>query len=294
MMTGYPQLLEKVEARKKYEMVGQLGFFSGEQGPEEERLVEMEDFSLKDRLAMEKEVTGLYLSGHPLGDYSALSDKIQADKIVDLLNTEEEFPSPYEDGSQVTLLGIVQSRKEKVTKSGGRMGFVVLEDATAQIELLVFPAVYSRIGDLLKPESVVVVRGKLSIREEEEAKILCDQAFSVQEMGQQEFVLPEHGQKKEQLSAGQKGNAVPREKVNVNSGMTRKGLFLRLPSQQSPVFSKVINLISIFEGETPVYFRFVDTGKMLLAPRSLFTQVCPVLLSELERLVGKDSVRFLE
>ena len=296
MLLGYAQLLEKVESRKKYEMVGQLGFFADQTGAdsEEEGIVPMEDFPLKDQLAMEKEVIGLYLSGHPLGDYAHLAVQLHTDRVVDLLNVEEESQSAYEDGASVTLLGIVHSRKEKTTKSGGRMGFVLLEDATAQIELLVFPQIYSRFGDLLKPEAVVVVQGKLSLREEEEPKVLCDQVTAVEIAREKGLPPVPSGKGKTPVFASMMSPSVPSPDPAASKQPSgRKGLFIRLPSKDAPVFSKVMNLISILEGETPVYFRFVDTGKMLMAPRSLFTQVCPVLLSELARLVGEDSVRYL-
>ena len=296
MLLGYAQLLEKVESRKKYEMVGQLGFFADQTGAdsEEEGIVPMEDFPLKDQLAMEKEVIGLYLSGHPLGDYAHLAVQLHTDRVVDLLNVEEESQSAYEDGASVTLLGIVHSRKEKTTKSGGRMGFVLLEDATAQIELLVFPQIYSRFGDILKPEAVVVVQGKLSLREEEEPKVLCDQVTAVETAREKGLPPVPSGKGKTPVFASMMSPSVPSPDPAASKQPSgRKGLFIRLPSKDAPVFSKVMNLISILEGETPVYFRFVDTGKMLMAPRSLFTQVCPVLLSELARLVGEDSVRYL-
>ena len=174
------------------------------------------------------------------------------------------------------------------------MGFVLLEDATAQIELLVFPQMYSRFGDILKPEAVVVVQGKLSLREEEEPKVLCDQVTAVETAREKGLPPVPSGKGKTPVFASMMSPSVPSPDPAASKQPSgRKGLFIRLPSKDAPVFSKVMNLISILEGETPVYFRFVDTGKMLMAPRSLFTQVCPVLLSELARLVGEDSVRYL-
>ena len=291
LLLGYEQLMDKVDARRKFEGVGQLGFFAMTDAADKgEELERREDFSHAERLRMEKETTGLYISGHPLGGYRDVAERLRADAIGEILTDEND--EQYPDGAMVVLLGMVASKKEKTSRNGARMCFVEFEDESGQLELLVFPQTFARFGGLLAQEAVLVVQGKVSAREDEDKKVLVDTIVRVEEAAS--GALRRQGQTiPVPKAAGRAAGSADVPPGTAASAGGMRGLFLRLPTKDGPLFAKTTNLLEMMEGETPVYFRFQDTGKLLAAPRSMHTMMCPVLLSELERLCGAENVKYL-
>ena len=320
LLGGFEALMDKVEERRRYEGVGQLGFF-GEASHTEEELPRRADFSPEEKLRMEREMTGLYISGHPLEQYDALAEKLGAARIGEVLS--EDDPR-YPEGGQVVLLGMVAAKKEKVSKNGARMAFVDFEDETGQLELIVFPQTFQRSGALLRPEQALVVVGKITCREDEDRKLVADWILRPEEAasGGLPKTRPSGGQRAQYGTAsgsaqtpyapqggsppqtqaapggyaGQgaapapgypSGNA-PQAASQPRTG--RSGLFLRVSSRDGEDYRRAVNLLEIFDGSEPVYIRFRDTGKLMEAPRALWTAVCPVQLSELRRVLGDENV----
>lgn len=291
MLNGMSMVLDALEASRKKNLEGQIGFFDAGLDTQQDRgpaLPNLEEFSLMERLAMEKEIAGLYLSGHPMSEYTGLAERIKAAKVGDILSSAEEGnTSIYQDGGIVTLLCIVASSKTKVTKNNATMAFVQLEDVTGSIEMLVFPKILSSYGVLLKEGSVVKVRGKVSLREDEDPKIICERV--------------EAGTSEEKESPrGDEPAAVPIHEdttptsIPARRSSSRAGVYLKVPSMESLQFRKAKNLLEIFEGTTPVYFRFADSGKLMAAPRSMWTDWNGVLKEELERLLGMENIAVKE
>ena len=144
MLQSLPVVMETLEADKRRNIDGQLGFFDmsatfGEDtGP---ALPAVDEFPAVEKLRMEKESTGLYLSGHPMMEYTDAAKKVKAARISDLLEAAQEYSTRYIDNSQVTLLGIVSSIKKKITKSDATMAFLSVEDMYGAIEVIVFPRI---------------------------------------------------------------------------------------------------------------------------------------------------------
>ena len=136
---------------------------------------------------MEKEITGVYISGHPLDE---VADLLRTGGLTSVLDVEtmaeNENHGLDHDGDSVTMAGILALAKGRITKKGSMMGIITLEDLTGQIEGLVFPKVYDRYVTLLAADNLVVLTGKLSFREEEDAKLLVDtvQLLTPQTVGQ--------------------------------------------------------------------------------------------------------------
>ena len=184
LLTGYNAVLDDIEDKHKNNLEGQLNLFDtgpvAGSGPSY-TLPRCEDYPPEVRLQMEKEVSGLYVSGHPLAQYRELTQKLGVTDIGEILTQED---SRLQDGSTVELLAIVSARKNKITKTGGTMAFVTMEDTTGAIEMLVFPKVFESYKHLLGENQVLYVQGRLSLREDEDPKLICQNLMLPQEAAQ--------------------------------------------------------------------------------------------------------------
>ena len=271
LLAGYEAISSSLDAVKQKNLDGQLGFFDTMAGTAREEYVfpDVEDFPFMERLNLEKEVTGMYLSGHPLGEYADLIPRLGTAKISHV--ALEEY-----DNKQVDILCIVSARQSKATRSGDTMAFLTVEDTTGAMEVLVFPKILQRYGQLLTVGSVVVLSGRISVREEEDAKLLCEKAVTIQDR-----------------LAWRSGSPVRKPNAGAGSGK-RPGLYLRIPSRQGREMEKAQNLLEIFEGTTPVYVFFQDTQKVGLAPRSMWVFPNDVLLGQLTEILGEGNVKLVE
>jgi len=268
MMLAVEKVLENVDNTKRRNIEGQVGFFDDPQTESagDPELTPAEEFSHLDKLAMEKEVTGMYLSGHPMAEYAGLYNQGQyarTDEVHLSAQAGEGESSQYKDGQRVMMLGIITGVRMKNTRSGGTMAFVTLEDMYGAIVMLVFPSVLRSYGDKITEGTVVEISGRLSFQEEKEPELVC------MELGPP----PSYGH-------------MPKK-----SG--RQGLYLRVDSQDCPQYRKAMQYIAVFdEGLTDVYLRFADTGKLVKAPAKYRTYVNEPLLRALEKLLGKENVAY--
>lgn len=276
MLSSIQSVLDTLDSDKRRNVDGQLGFFDTPQLQSEEptfSIDPMPDFSDADKLVMEKEVTGMYLSGHPMGKYLQMYEQIGATPTGELLEEANEQTGRHQDGETLTLLGVISSVKLKVTKNGSRMAFILLEDMYGSIELLVFPNVLERYGELVAEGNVVVVKGRLSLTEEKDAKLVCDTLSPPPQAN---------------------GNAAPRtgadEQPAAKRSSSRPGLYLKLPSQESFCHRKALQYIAVFDGATPLYLYFEDTKKLMQAPMQYRVSVNDVLLGALRELLGEENV----
>lgn len=274
MLTIASNVMEDLDQNKKRNLEGQLGLFdtpgiqATDNGPE---MPAVDEFPMNELLAMEKEVTGMYLSGHPMAAYATMGDKLHCARVGDIMQAQEN--GLYTDGAIVTLLCIITSVRLKTTKSNSTMAFVQLEDMYGSIEMLVFPKTLMEFAQMIKEGNVVLVHGRLSLREEEDAKLVCDQ------------VTPPPGKAGEQpVTASDSGQPSPQKKS------ARPGLYVQVPNLKSAQYERAKLLISIFEGTTPVYYFCQDTRKLMLAPAAMWCDVNDVLLGELKNQLGDENV----
>ncbi|WP_066459388.1 DNA polymerase III subunit alpha [Anaerotruncus rubiinfantis] len=272
MLEGYESVLDDIDAAQKRNIAGQINLFDAPAASahREHVLPDVEELEPAKLLAMEKETTGLYISGHPLARYNDLIGRHHCTLVADISQSEERG-SNIRDGETVYVAAIVNSKRLKSTRGGEMMAFIHLEDTTGGIEMLTFPKVLAQTSAKLTEGTVVVVRARVSMREEEEAKLICEDAW-----------LPENFTRtpaQQKPAAGQKRSKNP-------------GLYLRLESSETPVFERVKNLLSIFDGVNAVYFFFQDTGKYNVAAKTLWVDWNPVLERELKKLLGEANVVF--
>lgn len=177
-MLIYVQVIENVQKERKNEMAGQmslLDFLSDEDKKSFEiTYPDVEDYSNEQKLAMEKEVLGIYASGHPLDEYQEVLGKNVTASTTDFLIDEETGHAKAKDQVPYILGGIVAGKTVKLTKNNQNMAFITLEDLRGTVEVIVFPRDYALYQNYLKEDAKVFIRGRASISEEE-GKLICEQ-----------------------------------------------------------------------------------------------------------------------
>lgn len=171
----FEEIIDSEARAGKNNIVGQFSFFSQEENTEDVFPEKVKEYSKRELLNMEKEVAGIYLSGHPLDDYRQDLTKMNYPNIIELISSEDD-ESSYFDGMEISLVGIISTRRDKLTRSNTTMSFITLEDFTGSIEVVVFPKTLTRLDSALVEDAIVCVHGRLDIKEDEEPKLILDNA----------------------------------------------------------------------------------------------------------------------
>lgn len=277
MIDSAEGVLKSVETDARQNLEGQMDLFGMMGGEEEQAATDYKipntpEYPASELLKMEKEVSGLYLSGHPLDAYRPQIRQISTCTIADLQGEEaRRF-----DNQNVTIICTVVKNKIMTTKSNTLMAFTTVEDLTGTMELLIFPRVLAECRAALQENAVVVANGRVSVKEEEAARLIV------------EGVQPIESYDPSKSFGKNRVEKVRRE----TSGGEATGYFLTVPSRQCPEMHRVENLLcNIFDGGTvKVYFCFADTGQKALA-RHMAVKDDPLLRAELERILGKEHVK---
>ena len=270
-------LLDTLDETKRRNVEGQIGFFDLTAGNQESAysIKAYEEFPESERLAMEKDVTGLYLSGHPMAPYLPF----YAGRELTRTDALSEEDGPVRDGDRVTVLGMVVSVKFKTTKAGGTMAFAVLEDCFGSVELLLFPNTLSEYGALLTEGKAVRAYGRVSSSENRGVSLVCERLLPPPS-------LTEPAEPAEPAESAK----TPQEPQKSR----RPGLYLRISGEEAPAYRKAMQYLAIFDGTTPLYVFCEDTQKLKAAPAGRWVDVNPVLLRELKKLLGEKNVALRE
>ena len=252
MMLNLNSVVASVEITKRRNIDGQIGLFDlgNIEDSSEPEIDRADEFGRLEMLNYEKETTGLYISGHPMAEYVGLSKQIKATPVSDLLEAAGDAASPYKDGAVVKVFGIISSVKKKITKNDSTMAFVTVEDVTGSVEIIVFPKVYERYANMLSVGSVTVIKGRLSLRDDEDSKIVAD-SFE----------------------------PCPKEEKKAK----KSGMFLRFGSENDPRVKAALNILDGGTGAVPVYFffsdkkKYVNTGMTFSGDDERRTKLCELL-----------------
>jgi DNA polymerase-3 subunit alpha len=183
MLAVYEKLLDGIHSEKRRNIEGQLSLFTDFAETAdvfEVKFPKIKEFEKKYLLAMEKEMTGLYISGHPLEEYEDTLNQVTNTRISEIVVSESleegmlQEVFKIRDGDRVVIGGLIAEVNKKVTRKNDMMAFIRLEDMYGDIEVIVFPKVFHDYKYLLEPDSVVIISGRVSIREEEQPKLLCE------------------------------------------------------------------------------------------------------------------------
>ena len=212
LMLVYEGLMDDSAQRRRQNVAGQVSFFDlamGDGAPAKAayHIPELVEHPRRVLLSMEKEMTGVYITGHPLDEVAHLltAGFTTVSAVYDMADNEESAHNS--DGLPVMMAGILTATRGKITKKGSMMGFLTLEDLTGQIEGLVFPKVYERFVNMLAVDQLVMLEGKLSLREEEEPKLLVDSVRPLNEETVAQGVKPKAQREYGRYSKGRGGFA---------------------------------------------------------------------------------------
>ncbi len=268
MLAVLDSIFESLASEKKNNVEGQIGFFDTLESEKDSfiKLPNLDEFPQKELLKMEKEITGLYMSGHPLAEYSELIKNQNYAKIGDIISISKGEEAKYKDGDKIKILAIISDVKLKTSKNNNTFAYVNIEDMYGSMEMMVFGSVLEKSSFLLMNGNIVEIHARISVREDEEPKLICDEIIPPAQINENKIDSE-------------------RKKVVKNSG-----LYIKVKNKESFEYDRAMLLLSIFEGNTPVYIFFEENKKLVLAPRRLWISKNDVLIEELKRKIGDKNV----
>ena len=283
LMQSVDRVLGGAASESRMNLTGQMNLFSapddGGQPADTTQLVlpDVEEFTRAELIAMERETTGLYLTGHPMDDYRALAQQAKAAPMGDILAS---FHAPataahrYRDGQRVVLAGICTASRERATRKNTRMAYLQLEDDSGSMEVLVFSPALDACRDLLAQETpALFVAGRISTRDESDPQLVADKVLPLTEQGLETLRTPP------------RRDPPPRPEPP-----KRHRLWVRLPDKDHPAVKRIELILEMFPGDEQLVLVFEDTGRRAAAR----CVVHPALVEELRELAGPGNVAVTE
>ena len=279
LLYSYEILMDDAAQKRRQNLDGQISLFDlapdTRCGIPDFTVAKAEEHPRRTLLAMEREMTGVYITGHPL-DEAAQYLKVGFTTVSDVqeMASAEDGGAAFE-GRNVSMGGILSAVKTKLTKKGDPMGFLTLEDLTGQLECLVFPRVYLRSGPLIQQDALVIVDGKLNFREDEEPKLVVD---AIRPLTPQNAAL----------KAAKIKDDKPRQSDAAEARRARQKLFILLPARKDMAY--VQKTCKMFPGDVPVYVKLQDEGISLLLSREYWCTPTDMLMNRFNFFFGRDYV----
>ena len=283
LMQSVDRVLGGAASESRMNLTGQMNLFSapddGGAPADTTQLVlpDVEEFTRAELIAMERETTGLYLTGHPMDDYRALAQQAKAAPMGDILAS---FHAPataahrYRDGQRVVLAGICTASRERATRKNTRMAYLQLEDDSGSMEVLVFSPALDACRDLLAQETpALFVAGRISTRDESDPQLVADKVLPLTEQGLETLRTPP------------RRDPPPRPEPP-----KRHRLWVRLPDKDHPAVKRIELILEMFPGDEQLVLVFEDTGRRAAAR----CVVHPALVEELRELAGPGNVAVTE
>ena len=191
-MMIYVKLLDQVNQERKTSLTGQMSLFDfmGEEEKKEFeiRLPDVGEYGKEETLAFEKEVLGIYVSGHPLEEYEAMWKKNITAVTSDFALDEESGHTRVADGSRAVIGGMITAKTVKYTRTGQPMAFLTLEDLLGTVEVIVFPKDYEKYRSLMEEERKVFIKGRVSCEEDKAGKLILERAYGFEEVPKELWV----------------------------------------------------------------------------------------------------------
>ncbi|MDR0948516.1 MAG: DNA polymerase III subunit alpha [Lachnospiraceae bacterium] len=273
-MSVYVQVVDKQTKNKKNQFPGQLTLFDLAQNSDksefELQLPPVGEYEKDMLLGFEKEVLGIYVSGHPLDDDQELLARYVTNTTIDFAIDPDTGKTEVIDQSIVTIGGMITDKTLKYTKNNQVMAFITVEDLLGSVEVVVFPRDYEQYGYLLVEDAKIFVKGKVSLEEEKDGKLLCEQICGFEEIKQD-------GWKKRS-----------RSKYTLPTG-----LWIQFPSASDYAKEKARLLQSIedSDGKDQVIIYLKDTKKIQVLPANLSVRADKQLQERLSEIYGESNVK---
>lgn len=264
LLNVYEKTMESIINDRKRNIEGQVSFFSmgsSAQISKKDDFPDIKEFDKKYILAMEKEMLGLYISGHPLDEYKDELDTMTNTRISDIIIVGDEESGgnhfAIEDGARVIIGGIVSSINIKATRKNDIMAFINVEDMIAGIEVLVFPKTYQKCSRFIQEDSIVKIRGRVSVKEDEQPKIIAEEIE-------------------------------PLKKSTEELGK----LYLRMDDDKwEAQIEGLKDIFHKYKGSHPIYVVLKKARQKLVASKELWVNITPDLIAELKLKLGEENVK---
>ena len=261
-MSIYIQIVDHVNQEKKYSMTGQMSLFDlvseEEKSDFQIQLPKVGEYAKETKLAFEKEVLGVYISGHPLEEYEEQWQKAISATTLDFQLDEESNHSKVHDGAREIIGGFITEKTMKATKTNQMMAFVTLEDLLGTVEVVVFPRDYEKNRNLLEVDRKVFIKGRVSEEDDKPSKLICEK------------VVP--------------FNQIKRE------------LWIQFPDKADYLKNEqiVYGYLADYEGEDEVIIYCQAERAVKRLPKNRNIQIAPQVLSKLMNHYGEKRVKVVE
>ena len=271
LMAGYEKILDLVTADKKQQASGQISLFLLDtvEEPTQENFPDVPEYERKEKLNMEKEVLGVYVTGHPLEEFMPLLKTFSFNtSMLQDPETDEDgnvYYGDLKDNMSVTAGGIIAEFRKMITKSGSDMAVARLEDVYGSVEMVMFARNYERNKRYLAQGNMVKVTGRLSIRPDEAVRLMPDK---IEPLMEEKPFVPK----------------APRQEAEKRSSRL---FYLRFGKD---VYGEISEILECYPGEVEV--RAVIEGKTMRLPHKV--RECSALLSELSTVLDETDMVFKE
>ncbi|MCI7740720.1 MAG: DNA polymerase III subunit alpha [Clostridiales bacterium] len=268
-------VIDSINQAERDNISGQMdlfGDFGGQEQAQPSRIAipQVEEFSAREKMTMEKEVTGLYLTGHPMDEYRDAVRKIGAAPIGAIISdfASTDGPTRYADNQYVTVAGVVSSTKTRTTRNNSLMSYITLEDDTGSMELIAFQKALDSGGGYVRDNAALIIRGRISVRDEKEPQIMVDSIRPLSDIG----TLA-------QPARAQRSAPVPQPAAN-------QKLWVKLPGAEDARLHKIELILTMFPG-TQQMIIWCEREKKRIGASCL---IHPALVQELKELLGDENV----
>ena len=261
-MSIYIQVMESVHQEKKNNYSGQMSLFdlADEQEKQSYAIVlpkGMGEYPDEMLLAFEKEVLGVYISGHPLAAYEGMWNKVIASKTTDFYLDDETGAVIAQDNARTSVGGIITEKRIQYTKRNEAMAYLTIEDLVGSVEVIVFPKAYRTYSSLLVEDAKVIIKGRVSLEEDKNGKLICE-------------------------------SIIPFEEVT-------KSIWLQFKNEEEyeSVLEKIGKLLDGSDGRDTVKLYFAETKQVKVLPPNRAVHADRVLQEQLEGILGKENVKIV-
>ena len=261
-MVAYAGILDGISQEKKVTMTGQMSLFDFAEEEEKEELeTKLPDVGEYDKemiLGFEKEVLGVYVSGHPLEDYVQIMEKNITRTTADFNVADGEEVPRVRDNENAVIGGMIVDKVVKTTRTNSIMAFITLEDLMGTIEIIVFPKDYERYRSLLEEDRKVFVKGRVTVEEDKPAKIICQKIIPFDDIPKQLWI-----------QCATKQEYLEKEEI-------------------------LFDVLGQYDGQDTVIIYLSGERAKKQLPNSRMTRVCTELLQKLYEYFGKDNVKVVQ
>ena len=262
MCIVFPSIMDRVNNEKKKSMAGQMTLFDIATDDVKEsfeiRMPNVEEFEKEELLAQEKDVLGVYISGHPLEEYLPILEKNVTAYSKEFAIDDETGKSSVEDGKMVIIGGMIVDKTIKYTKNNQIMAFLTLEDLLGTIEVIVFPRDYEKYRNYIEQDAKVLIRGRAQVEEEKDAKLICSEIHGFDE--------------------------------------TKKEMWIQFPTKEEfeERQQELFDAISDMDGEDGVVIYIASPKAMKRLPANWNISVNVYSIQKLKEIFGEDNVKVVE